>query len=139
MTAHKGATIEYDYTYQHRVVVQTNREHPEGYSLEKMNGAHARDRLVNQELSEYWYSIEDFLEHGVGYVIKQDNHVLCACYSSSVNGAEHEIYIATFSEEIRGQGLATIAAAAYLEDGPVAPVTPVKPVKPVKPVAPVGP
>ncbi|MBM7839738.1 hypothetical protein JOC54_003018 [Alkalihalobacillus xiaoxiensis] len=114
VAAHKGATIEYDCTYQRRFDVHPDRGLPKGYSLEKMNAAHARNALVHPEFIEYWYSIEDFMEMGIGYVMKQDEDIVCVCYSCSVNGNEHELYIATFSDANRGQGLATYAAAAYL-------------------------
>lgn len=71
---------------------------------------------LEEELTEYWPSLESFDQFGLGYAILKNEKVISACYSCCVNGDRHEIYIATFDQNVRNRGLATILGQQYIKE-----------------------
>ncbi|WP_336823967.1 GNAT family N-acetyltransferase [Sporosarcina sp. USHLN248] len=74
------------------------------------------DERLREELKEYWSSAESFTQHGLGYAILKNGKVISTCYSCCVNGDRHEAYIATFDQNMRNCGLATILGQQYIKE-----------------------
>ncbi|KAB8138014.1 GNAT family N-acetyltransferase [Gracilibacillus oryzae] len=74
------------------------------------------DKDLREELTEYWSSAESFIQFGLGYAILKNDKVISTCYSCCVNGDRHEIYVATFDQNVRNRGLATILAQLYIKE-----------------------
>jgi RimJ/RimL family protein N-acetyltransferase len=71
--------------------------------------------LLQEDIHECWYSMEDFVEKGVGFFAKVKERIVSACFScySSKNGVD--INIITYEDEDRGNGYATQVATAMIE------------------------
>lgn len=74
------------------------------------------DEDLREELTEYWSSAEFFTQFGLGYAVLKNDKVISTCYSCCVNGDRHEIYIATFDQNVRNRGLATILGQHYIKE-----------------------
>lgn len=74
------------------------------------------DEGLREELTEYWSSAESFIQFGLGYAVLKTDKVISTCYSCCVNGDRHEIYIATFDQNVRNRGLATILGQQYIKE-----------------------
>ncbi|MBE1553909.1 GNAT family N-acetyltransferase [Sporosarcina limicola] len=74
------------------------------------------DEDLREELTEYWSSAESFAQFGFGYAVLKNDKVISACYSCCVNGDRHEVYIATFDQNVRNRGLATILGQQYIKE-----------------------
>lgn len=74
------------------------------------------DENLREELTEYWSSAETFTQFGLGYAVLKADKVISACYSCCVNGDRHESYIATFDQNVRNRGLATILGQQYIKE-----------------------
>ena len=77
------------------------------------------DRLGNIEqvvgwVRSFWRSDQDFVRTGFGYCLIKKETVLSWCLSVYVSGMDYELGIATVPEH-RGQGLATLTAAACVD------------------------
>lgn len=74
------------------------------------------DDELREELTEYWSSAESFIQFGFGYAVLKNDKVISTCYSCCVNGDRHEVYIATFDQNVRNRGLATILGQQYIKE-----------------------
>ncbi|MEO4052934.1 GNAT family N-acetyltransferase [Solibacillus sp. CAU 1738] len=74
------------------------------------------DEDLREELTEYWSSAESFIQCGLGYAVLKNDKVISTCYSCCVNGDRHEIYIATFDQNVQNRGLATILGQQYIKE-----------------------
>lgn len=74
------------------------------------------DVNLREELTEYWSSAESFTRFGLGYALLKNDKVISTCYSCCVSGDCHEIYIATFDQNVRNRGLATILGQQYIKE-----------------------
>jgi RimJ/RimL family protein N-acetyltransferase len=83
---------------------------PEGFGVLPYDEALAE----GQGFEAFWGSIARFLECGVGYAVIRDGEAVSRCHSVLVGAGEAEISIET-AEDYRRQGLATLAACAYIE------------------------
>ncbi|RIW32069.1 GNAT family N-acetyltransferase [Bacillus salacetis] len=64
---------------------------------------------------EYWGSVFNFIENGVGYAILHKEKIVCECTSIFSSDRFAEIDIATH-KDYRGKGLASHTAKAFLKD-----------------------
>ncbi len=118
---------EYESDYEH--YYQFNREKfnilksnykplPKGYTIKKIDIeviSNDPDKMIYDVLNEFWYSVDDFLQQGLGYCVLKGNKIISACLSCCVNGKNHEISVETYEEEEMNKGLATLVCVAYLE------------------------
>ncbi len=118
---------EYEWDYEH--YFQFNREKfnalksgykplPKEYTIKKIDAEvinNDSDKIIFNVLDEFWYSVDDFLQQGLGYCVLKGDKIISACLSCCVNGKDHEISVETYDEEEMNKGLATLVCAAYLE------------------------
>ena len=72
--------------------------------------------LLRDNICEFWYSAEDFMEKGAGFCLLKDGQVVSSCFScySSVKGMD--INIDTYGIENRNRGYAALTASAFIDD-----------------------
>ena len=81
-----------------------------GFEVRPYNHALAE----GQGFEDFWGSVEAFLTRGVGYAVVKDGEAVSRCHTVMVGAGEAEISIET-AEPYRRQGLATLAACAFIE------------------------
>lgn len=121
--SHREYEPDYEYYYQFNpelfnTLKSSYRPLPEGYTIKKINAEvihNDPNELLPDVLGEFWYSIDDFLRHGVGYCVLKGERIISACLSCCVNEKDHEISVETYDEDEMNKGLATLACTAYLE------------------------
>lgn len=74
------------------------------------------DENLREEITEYWSSADSFTQYGEGYAVLKNGKVISTCYTCCVNGDRHEIYIATFDQNVRNRGLATVLGQQYIKE-----------------------
>ena len=62
-----------------------------------------------------WASIDEFLAHGIGYILVEGNHIFSICKSAFTSREKIEIEIQT-DEGCRRRGYATLTASALIEE-----------------------
>jgi GNAT superfamily N-acetyltransferase len=83
---------------------------PEGYTVQRYD--HRLAEGVG--LAEFWGSLDNFLEHGVGFAVLRGDEVVSRCHTVMVGNGEAEISIET-EEPYRRRGFATLTACAFIE------------------------
>ncbi|WP_046214730.1 GNAT family N-acetyltransferase [Paenibacillus wulumuqiensis] len=103
--------------YPSTAMLDTRRQMPDGYELQKINASVIQKSAVFDEkyYIAYWQSLANYMIHGLGYAILYENQVVCECTSIFANAWTAEMDIYTVSEH-RGKGLAVIAAAAFIKE-----------------------
>jgi hypothetical protein len=99
-------------------ICQSTLSVPEGYTLRRIDREllETEGRKVLQEkILQHWYSIEDFLNLGIGYCIVHNNEVVNYSISAYSYEKNLEIGICTFGVRHRNKGLATITSRALIE------------------------
>jgi len=86
---------------------------PDGFEVRAYDAALAQ----GQGFEDFWGSIDAFLERGLGYAVIRDGEPVSRCHSVMVGAGEAEISIET-TEPFRRQGLARLAACAFIEHCP---------------------
>ncbi|WP_134685307.1 GNAT family N-acetyltransferase [Brevibacillus migulae] len=76
--------------------------------------AHSRE-FSAEYYRNYWGSIAQFIQHGLGYAVMQQDKIVCECTSIFGNPEQAEMDIVT-SEEYRGQGWGLVCAQAFIEE-----------------------
>ncbi|MCU0523187.1 MAG: GNAT family N-acetyltransferase [Anaerolineae bacterium] len=109
---HHGARDEYDFDLARFVAAHRGWRSriPAGYEVLPYNAALAE----GQGFEDFWGSIEAFLAWGVGVAVVKDDEPVSRCHTVMVGAGEAEISIET-AELYRRQGLATLAACAFIE------------------------
>jgi GNAT superfamily N-acetyltransferase len=69
---------------------------------------------LGQGFEVFWGSLDAFLERGVGYAVFTAGEAVSRCHTVMVGASEAEISIET-AEQYRRQGLATLAACAFID------------------------
>ena len=75
------------------------------------------------ELEPLWNGIDHFLARGFGFFVARGDEVLCHCHTVAVGGGLAEISVET-QPASRRQGLARLAASAFIEHSLCAGLTP---------------
>ncbi|MEH6943244.1 GNAT family N-acetyltransferase [Bacillus sp. JJ722] len=122
--SHREYEPDYEYYYQFNqekfnYLKSSYKSLIDGYSIKKIDADiinNDRDNILFDVLCEFWYSIDDYLTHGLGYCVMKGDKIVSACLSCCVNRKDHEISIETYDEDEMNKGLATLACAAYLEN-----------------------
>lgn len=83
---------------------------PNGFTIQRYNSSLA----TGQELVEFWGSLDAFLERGFGFAVMHEGEAISRCHTVMVGHGAAEISIET-AEGYRGQGLATLAACAFID------------------------
>lgn len=65
-------------------------------------------------INEFWGSVDQFLAHGLGYAVLKGDEVVSRCHTVLAGAGHMEISVET-AEPYRRQGLATLAACAFIE------------------------
>ncbi|MFS0558965.1 GNAT family N-acetyltransferase [Brevibacillus sp. 179-C9.3 HS] len=121
--SHREVETDWEYYYQFNAAQfqarkESYRPLPEGYVLKKIDASvieNDPDDILIEVVEEFYHSVDDFLQRGVGYCVCKGNTIVSACLSCCVNGRDHEISVETYEEEDMNKGFATLACAAYLE------------------------
>ncbi|MHA6529675.1 GNAT family N-acetyltransferase [Paenibacillus sp. BAC0078] len=71
--------------------------------------------FVEEKLSRFWDSPDDFFQHGFGYYARYDHTVVSLCFSAFVAGQTHAIDIETI-EGYRKRNSAAAVARAFMEE-----------------------
>ena len=71
-------------------------------------------KFVNSAIYEWWYSIDDFIKHGVGFCILHKDTAVCSCVTSFMIDNSMESHIKTL-EKHRKKGLATRAVGEFVK------------------------
>ena len=74
-----------------------------------------KDGNVSEDICEFWNSVEEFLEKGVGYCVLENERVATSCFSCYASDEGLEININTYNQEDRNKGYATLAASAFID------------------------
>ncbi|WP_458121719.1 GNAT family N-acetyltransferase [Paenibacillus sp. Z6-24] len=103
--------------YPSTAMLDTRRQMPDGYELQKINASVIQKSTVFDEkyYIAYWQSLANYMIHGWGYAILYENQVVCECTSIFANAWTAEMDIYTASEH-QGKGLAAITAAAFIKE-----------------------
>ncbi len=64
---------------------------------------------------EFWNSMEEFYDNGIGFYVKDKNRIISSCFSCAVVENQHEAVIETYDSDDRNKGYGTIVARAYVE------------------------
>jgi RimJ/RimL family protein N-acetyltransferase len=83
---------------------------PMGAAIRDYNRALAK----GQHLEAFWGGLDRFLARGIGVAVTRDGEAVSRCHSVMVGAGRAEISIET-TEPHRRQGLATLAACAFIE------------------------
>lgn len=70
---------------------------------------------LEEKINRFWDSIDDFVEHGFGYIVEVDNNVVSSCFSAFVADQTHAIDIETV-EGYRRQNYGSAVVKAYVQD-----------------------
>lgn len=115
--------VDYSFYYElntvrfHKILEQSRHVLDKDLSIVKITKELiTADEELREELTEYWASAEPFIQYGLGYAVLKNDKVISACYSCCVNGDRHEIYIATFDQNVRNRGLATLLGQQYIRE-----------------------
>ncbi|MFD1739219.1 GNAT family N-acetyltransferase [Bacillus salitolerans] len=105
----------YSFKYTSNPSLVYDQELPLGFKLSKVNPTTI---AVSQEFNEsyykeYWGTINNFLENGIGFYIKTGDIIAAECVSIFASPNYAEIDIVT-NPNYRGMGLATILAKAFI-------------------------
>lgn len=63
----------------------------------------------------YWRTVDDFIKHGLGYCLLQDEKLASVCYSCTVGNNQMELDLETL-KEFEGKGLATIITSIFINN-----------------------
>lgn len=109
------------YTLQAKDFQADNVPAEEGYEIKKITSDLLRDKslksieFLQSKILEFWTSIEDFIEIGVGYCVLFKNEVVSICFSGFVVGNVHGIHIETLKAH-QGKNLAKKVAHSYVKE-----------------------
>ncbi|MBU5265668.1 GNAT family N-acetyltransferase [Virgibacillus proomii] len=121
--SHRDFEIDYEIYYQFNKsrfnsLKKSYKSLPDGYTIKKIDSeviSNDPDEIIFDVLSEFWYSVDDFLHQSFGYCVMKGNRIISACLSCCVNEKDHEISVETYDEEEMNKGLATLVCTVYLE------------------------
>lgn len=110
------------FVYKHKGIdklSENNFKLDDEYVLEEINQDTFNCNLSNLDyvestILEWWESIEDFFENGVGFCIIHNQAAVCTCVTSFRGVDSMESHIQTL-ENYRKRGLATIAVSEFLK------------------------
>ncbi|WP_128100991.1 GNAT family N-acetyltransferase [Paenibacillus sp. DCT19] len=76
----------------------------------------ANSSFLEDKITYFWSTVDDFLQHGFGYMLvhEQNNEIMSICLSGFVAGQTHAIDIETV-EAYRNRGYAAVVAKAFVE------------------------
>ncbi|GGH27123.1 GNAT family N-acetyltransferase [Paenibacillus segetis] len=101
--------------------METNEIHTDGVIIRKLDEDVLKSRRFENQsylegkISRFWDSIDDFLQHGFGYIAEQNNTVVSSCFSAFVADHTHAIDIETI-EGYRKRNLGALVARAFVEE-----------------------
>ncbi|MGF7047837.1 GNAT superfamily N-acetyltransferase [Paenibacillus sp. DS2015] len=72
-------------------------------------------KYLEDKISRFWETIDDFLEQGFGYIAMQNNEIVSSCFSAFVADETHALDIETL-EGYRRKNYATLVARAFVEE-----------------------
>ncbi|MFE4709917.1 GNAT family N-acetyltransferase [Paenibacillus sp. NPDC056722] len=78
-------------------------------------GRYKNYAFLEHKILHYWNSIEEFLQHGIGYIAECNEKVASVCFSGFVAGSTHAADVETV-EEFRGQYYAAGAVRAFVKE-----------------------
>ncbi|WP_211748629.1 GNAT family N-acetyltransferase [Paenibacillus sp. Marseille-Q4541] len=71
--------------------------------------------FLEQKITRFWDSVDEFLQHGFGYIGVHNNQVVSLCFSAFVDDKMHAIDIETL-EEYRKRHYGAAVAHAFVEE-----------------------
>lgn len=79
------------------------------------SGRYENHSFLERKILHYWNSIEEFLQHGIGYIAECNEKVASVCFSGFVAGSTHAVDVETL-EEFRRQHYAEGAVKAFVKE-----------------------
>ncbi|UED76617.1 GNAT family N-acetyltransferase [Brevibacillus sp. DP1.3A] len=121
--SHREIETDWEYYYQFnpeqfQARKDSYRPLPEGYTLKKIDAGvieNDPDNILIEVVEEFYHSVDDFLQWGVGFCVCKGNTIVSACLSCCIHEHDHEISVETYEEADMNKGIATLACVAYLE------------------------
>ncbi len=121
ITGNKTTAIDQRYAYSfNQLPNSTAQTLPTGFQLTPIT-PELRSWQTMQNFQDcwgwihsFWRNLEEFSEHGAGYLIHTPTAIACWCFSVYQADTQYELGLAT-APEFRGQGLASACATACLE------------------------
>lgn len=112
---------EYRYYYVFDKNKYKNYENdlPEGYIIKRIDkdiiNNDLENLIVNDILGDFWISVDNFLDKGIGFCVLKENKIISNCFSGYVSGEFHDIVIRTYGEENERKGFATSVSRAFID------------------------
>lgn len=95
-----------------------HKEIPNNCCIKKINMElimNEEEGLLREDICEFWDSLEDFSEKGVGFCLLEDERVVSSCFSCYSSKKGVDININTYDDENRSKGYATLTASAFID------------------------
>ena len=110
------------FVYKHNNLgksLKRNKELPDGIEVRKVDAELLGSNVGNLEfvksiIVEWWDTIEDYLNYGIGFCTIYENNIVSSCVSSFVTNNSMESHIVTL-DEYRKRGFAKIAVEEFLK------------------------
>jgi len=91
---------------------------PEGYYAKKIDRELLENKVAEtfmEEITDFWPTLDKFLEKGLGFCVMHGDKVVSACISALVSENICNIVINTYDKNERKNGFATMAARAFID------------------------
>lgn len=102
-------------------VIEPNEIHTDGVKIRRLDEDVLKSRgfenqsYLEDKISRFWDSNDDFLQHGFGYIAEHNNYVVSSCFSAFVADQTHAIDIETL-EGYRKRNFGALVARAFVEE-----------------------
>jgi hypothetical protein len=121
---HRNPYIEYKYCYifdeeKYKNLRNLQNRLPEGYTIKRIDKAmidnDIENLIVDDILSDFWISVDEFLDKGIGFCVLKGNKIISNCFTGYVSGNVHEMVIRTYGEENKRKGFATFVSREFID------------------------
>lgn len=118
----RNLEISKQFVYKHKAFIEDlsdNSELESDYILKKVSLELLKNKQFNTEyiesaIYEWWDTIDNFLNHGIGFSVFHKDTAVCSCVTSFMTKTSMESHIKT-KADYRKNGLATIAVSEFLK------------------------
>lgn len=87
---------------------------PDGFTLQQIDSALFHKIQGSVVPQHFWNTVDDFLEHGIGFSLLYENQIISSCFSSYIVEDKLELGVET-SENFRNKGYSIYAASALIK------------------------
>lgn len=112
-----GKIHRYAFSFDEMTYKNSKRNHVSASRVSKINKMDIQHCLEfdNHYYNEYWGSVDNFIEKGIGFCVKDGERIISEAVSIFKSTEYAEIDIIT-DAHYRGQGLASIVAEQFIDD-----------------------